>query len=51
VCAMPARVELLHTRIHVRHKLRLQRRVLRPERRRVCAMPGPIVFGCRVGFY
>ena len=43
LCVMPARVDLFHTRIHVNHKLRLQRRVLRTERRRVCAMPGPIV--------
>ena len=49
VCAMPDRIELLG-RIRVRHKLRLQRRVLRPERRGVCAMPGRIVLGGRVGF-
>jgi len=34
VCIMPGLV-LFHARIHIDHKLRLQRRVLRPERRRV----------------
>ena len=40
---MPDWIKLLHTGIHIHHKLRLQRRVLRTERRRVRAMPGPIV--------
>ena len=43
VCVMPDWIKLFHTRIHIHHKLRLQRRVLRTERERVCAMPGPIV--------